>query len=185
MAEIQDQKHIYEISVSDIIVGDEWSAPRQNKIERYRAYFRKKGVLAHRVVINENNKLRDGYATYLIAKENGIESLEAVRVKDSDMFHKLVVGYHVRRTEDGYYKGDEKRLYMWLAKHGKPIVPGDILLAETGDRRCLVRVAYTDYVIGEDNISKHKRIVRHIKAPRFKTKRKSKAAHMPAAIPDA
>ena len=66
------QKHI---KVTDIIITDDFkmSIPSTYKMNKYRKFFEKNGKIDKKILLDNENRLLDGYIRYLILVENNIE----------------------------------------------------------------------------------------------------------------
>lgn len=85
------------MKIADIIIKDQFKTcqPMENKIISARHYYEKNGKFKSSIAIY-NGALADGYITYLLAKEFGIEDIEVVNISPS--YRKrptiYVFGYH-------------------------------------------------------------------------------------------
>lgn len=92
--------------------------PKEKKMERKRLYYSDTGFLQSEIVLDSGNNLIDGYTSYLVAQENGIDTVQ--------------VRYGERQIIKGYHKtGGE--LYAWelpglLVGH---VAAGDKVLVHT------------------------------------------------------
>lgn len=79
------------IKVSDIIITDDFkkTIPSPEKVDKRRAFFRKKEKFNKRILVDGDNRLIDGYIRYLILVENNI-GYATVDVIDSN--------YHTAET---------------------------------------------------------------------------------------
>ncbi len=141
--------------IKDIHVG-KMTFPGVEKLKKYREYYEKEHKFAHAIVVDENNYIRDGYTTYIIANELGVKA-EVVRVDSSIPHKKVVIGRHV--TFDGEnYCINSSMAYRWFCKVDEAVVPGDILLANTQFGKRYMIVEKIDYVVGEYACSRDKSI---------------------------
>ena len=62
-----------------IRISYKWHPPRKEKMEKRREFYHTYGILYTPIVL-ERQILKDGYTSYLIAKENGIKYVKVVRV---------------------------------------------------------------------------------------------------------
>lgn len=92
--------------------------PKEMKMKRKRAYYADTGLLQSEIILDSENNLIDGYTSYLVAQENGIDT--------------VLVRYGERQIIKGYHKtGGE--LYAWelpglLVGH---VAAGDKVLVHT------------------------------------------------------
>lgn len=103
------------------------SPPRQARYNYYLKYYKETGRLAHSIVVDENRLLRDGYISYLLAKEYGIRDVIIEEALKEQPIFKTVIGRHV----DAAQNPTCRKRYQWIYKKREPVVPGDILLANT------------------------------------------------------
>ena len=155
-----------EVIHMDLLIPENMTEPHRMKIERYRAYYRRKWDFAHEIIIDENNHIRNGYCSYLIAKEFGLQTVSVLRIDSSIPFEKVVSAYHVRR-KNGVYAQASGKAYTWRANVRKPVIPGDILLVKTGERTCLVRVGRVGYAVGEEDCARYDEALKHIESCRL------------------
>ena len=131
-----------------------------NKLKTYEEYYDGKKRFAHGIVVDENNILRDGYATYLIAKEKNAAP-EIMCARSTQPVRKIVHGIHVRKTEDGY-EDKSDRIYVWYYDLKEAVVPGDILRVRTRFGKDLIRVCKVSYVAGVYSCrGRHKNVCCH------------------------
>lgn len=62
-----------------IRISYKWHPPREEKMEQRRKFYFDYGTL-YTPIILERHILKDGYTSYLIAKENNIKYVKVVRV---------------------------------------------------------------------------------------------------------
>jgi len=72
--------------------------PKEKLMQRKRLYYAENGLLQAEIILDSGNNLIDGYTSYLVAQENGIDSVP--------------VRYGERQIIKGRHKADGK-LYMW------------------------------------------------------------------------
>ena len=116
------------------------------KLKAYEEYYDRKKTFAHGIVVDENNVLRDGYATYLIAKKKNV-SPEIMCARSTQPVRKVVQGIHIRKTEDGF-EDKSDRIYAWYYDLREAVVPGDILCVGTKNGKGLIRVYRIFYAAG-------------------------------------
>ena len=144
------------------IQTDAMSEPSPEKLRYYEQYFEKTHELPHAIVVDENRQLRDGYVSYLLAKKYGV-SAEVCEMVSGQPLRKIVKGVHVEFSDGKWRKKSDKR-YIWIYPLKEPVVPGDILLANTkagADFICVHRIEYT---AGQEFCSKYKKIRKHMNA---------------------
>lgn len=56
------------------------TSPTKLKMEIKKEYYNKHKKFQSQVIVNKNNKLIDGYTTYLIAKQEQLKYIKVVRV---------------------------------------------------------------------------------------------------------
>ena len=141
---------------------DAMSNPSPEKLWYYEEYYQKTHELPHAVVVDENRQLRDGYISWLLAKKYGVPA-EVCEMVSAQPLRKIVKGVHVEFSDGKWRKKSDKR-YIWIYPLKEPVVPGDILLANTkagADFICVHRIEYT---AGQEFCSKYKKIRKHMNA---------------------
>lgn len=149
----------------DKIDCSQMKPPLDYKIKYYEEYYKKTGKLPHKILIDENYQIIDGYISYLLARkynikyEIGYEPL--VYFAESGVCHKkIVIGRHVVfNDEDIAVTG--KRYYHWFYNKKTPVVPGDILLARTAKGKAYIVVDKIDYAMGSKECSLYKDVIRN------------------------
>lgn len=122
------------------------TAPKAAKLEYYRKYFEGKEMSAHRmtypnpIVIDEHNRLLDGYISYLLMKERGLESAECFLVSEGTVLKKYVNGVHLLNKAGA----TSQKRYTWAYPLREPVVRGDILVADTSRGKKLIQVTSVD-----------------------------------------
>ena len=145
--------------LSEVVIKG-MSPVKENKLKTYEEYYDRKHTFAHGIVVDENNVLRDGYATYLIAKEKSAIP-EIMCARSTQPIRKIVQGVHVRKTEDGF-EDKSCRIYAWYYDLREAVVPGDILCVRTKYGRDLIRVYRIFYAAGAYSCRKrHKKVCCH------------------------
>ena len=71
------------VALDDIIIKEEFanSTVRESKLNRIRSYYSEHGYIDKPITINRKNVLWDGYARYLVLKENN-EKYATVEVRN-------------------------------------------------------------------------------------------------------
>ena len=113
-------------------------------------------------MVDENKQLRDGYISWLLAKKYDVQADVYEMVSDQPL-RKIVKGMHVELS-GGKWRRKSERRYTWIYPLKEPVVPGDILLANTkagADFICVHRIEYT---AGQEFCSKYKKIRKHMNA---------------------
>ena len=113
--------------------------PSTNKMISYRDYYNKHGEFKSQIVI-DGNTLVNGYTTYLLCKEFGIESIDVVSVNYRKSPTVYIFGYH---PEDA-----SRKEYVWRLQkdletglnYDCEIEAGDIVPVQTkrGDTNIVV-----------------------------------------------
>lgn len=72
------------IDIDKIKVKWTWkqSYPREEKLTRKKQFYNDNGYCEDRIILNKNNKLLDGYTSYVIAKELGFKEVKIIRDKN-------------------------------------------------------------------------------------------------------
>ena len=150
--------HTNVCDVNEIIIRG-MSLVCKEKMLKYSAYYERKRKFAHGIIVDENNVLRDGYTTYLLAKRDG-GCPEIMRVKSDQVFKKIVIGKIVKETENGLVE-TSKKTYTWYCDLRSAVVPGDILYAKAKNNRVKMRVDKVSYVAEPYLCTKHKNVIKH------------------------
>ena len=103
---------------------------------------------------------RDGYISYLLAQKYGAPADICEMVSEQPL-RKIVTGRHVEFSHGKWRKKSEKR-YVWIYPLKAPIVPGDILLANTKSGGDLICADSIDYIAGQEFCAKYKKIRKHM-----------------------
>ena len=136
--------------IGKIIIQDMKPVPEE-KMKRYTDYFREKNKYVHAIVVDENHVLRDGYTTYLLAKENHNERPNVIQVCSGQIFKKVVIG-----KIDG-----EDKYGIWYYEIDPAVIPGDILLVETEQGPKEICVEKIAYLAGPHYCSVHQHVLEH------------------------
>lgn len=130
----------------------EMSRPLDKKYARYEAYFKETGRLAHPIVVDEHGRLRDGYISYLLAKQYELTDIRVsvMEAMASQPIYKVVTGRHVvHAKDDDGFEIKSQRLYNWVCNIREAVVPGDVLLVGTRRGTELMRVDRIDMRTGK------------------------------------
>ena len=122
------------------------TAPKIEKMEYYRNYFKDK-VLSedeltypNPIVVDEKNNLLDGYTSYLLMKEGGLEAAQCLLADPGTILKKYVCGVHMLDKNGS----TAKKWYTWAYPHKEPVVPGDVLVVNTRLGKKLIKVTCVD-----------------------------------------
>lgn len=135
------------------------SRPSARKYDRYEQYFIRTGNLPHRILVDENRRLRDGYISCLLARKYNLKA-EICEVLSTQPSKKIVIGRHASPADGKFLCRGVKR-YMWTYGLKAPVLPGDILLADTKNGKACVCVESIGYVTGEKFCASYRRILKH------------------------
>lgn len=120
---------IEKFPVTEIIISEDFknTPPTERKMQYKREHLKNKGVLKKNIIINDENVLIDGYTTYLLAMENGMNDVPVIR------------GY-VEIVEAVHKKGG--KAYSWKVPTHLigAISPGDKCIVQTSSGAKYVRV---------------------------------------------
>lgn len=69
---------IHKVKLRDIVIPIEFqnTKPRFRKMVYKREFFRKNGYFESKIILNKDFMLIDGYTSYIIAEENGMEYVD-------------------------------------------------------------------------------------------------------------
>lgn len=123
----------------------------EEKFNRYEKYYKAKGSYVHGIVVDENNVLRDGYITYLLAKDN--ERIPDIMLaRKNQMLKKAVIGRYVTHTANGFEKTNEDK-DVWYYDIEPAVIPGDILKVQTNQGERMICVERIIYLVGSHDCS--------------------------------
>lgn len=131
---------IEELQLEKIDISN-MTMPNPQKMSYYRQYVEGGESVAERlkhlcpIVIDRENKLVDGYTTYLFMKEQGIEKATCLIVEKENNVKKYVSGIHLPENNRS-----TKKEYRWKCSIDEPVVPGNILVANTRYGEKLIKV---------------------------------------------
>ena len=115
--------------IKEIIISEDFknTPPTERKMQYKREHLKNTGVLKKNIIINDENILIDGYTTYLLAMENGVDYVSVIR------------GY-VEIVEAVHKKGG--KAYSWKVPDSLigTISPGDKCIVHTSLGAKYVRV---------------------------------------------
>lgn len=112
---------IEKFPIKEIIISEDFknTPPTEGKMQFKREYLKKTGVLKKNIIINDENVLIDGYTTYLLALEHGMDHVPVIR------------GY-VEIVEAVHKKGGKE--YSWK-------VPTQLIGSINSGDKCVVRTS--------------------------------------------
>jgi len=138
--------------------------PRDVKYGRYETYYLEHKELAHRIIVDENKKIRDGYISYLLAKKYGCKA-DIIEVPKRSAVSKLVMGHHVEYDkEQNAYIVKKSKSYAWIYNLKEAVVTGDILIVQTSKGHAYMQVERITNIAGKDEIRKYKKAIGNITA---------------------
>lgn len=136
--------------------------PRDGKYNCYERYYLENKELAHRIIVDQTKKIRDGYISYLLAKKYGCK-VDVIEVPKESVISKMVIGHHVEYDqEQKIYRVKTSKRYAWIYNLKEAVVEGDILLVQTGKGHAYMQVEKITNIAGKDAISKHKKVLSNI-----------------------
>ena len=94
------------ILLPEIVIPKHYCAPKQFKMEKCRAYYRKNHKLDRDIIIDDNHVLLDGYCAYLVLMENGVKEADVV-ISDVSKYQD-----HCTTYVYGKHEGNDK-VYVW------------------------------------------------------------------------
>ena len=99
--------------------------PKENKLNKIRAFYRDNGCLDEPIIINEDNVLVDGFTRYLVAKENHLIFVPIDRIDSAKTFE-FVGGYMVKSNG----KLNKNKLYWFINKKHLSLHKGDRVIVQ-------------------------------------------------------
>ena len=155
-----------DVCLLDEIIVRHMSRPSAQKYDYYEQYYTRTGNLPHRILVDENRCLRDGYISYLLAQKYHLKA-EICEVLSTQPSKKIVIGRIATRTKGSFLCRGAKR-YMWIYDLRSPVIPGDILVADTKKGKVFVCAESIGYLTGEKFCAMHRRIRRHVRCEEMK-----------------
>ena len=75
---IYESGYSYCVKLKDIVIPAEFQAtrPRYRKMMFKREFFNRNGIFESSIVLDKEFTLKDGYTSYIIAKENGMKYVD-------------------------------------------------------------------------------------------------------------
>ena len=112
---------IEKFPVKEIIISEDFknTTPTERKMQYKREHLKNTGVLKKNIIINDENILIDGYTTYLLAMENGMDYV-------------LIIRGYVEIVEAVHKKGG--KAYSWK-------VPASLIGSISPGDKCIVRTS--------------------------------------------
>ena len=138
--------------------------PRDSKYRRYERYYLENKELVHGIIVDETKKIRDGYISYLLAKEYGCK-VDIMEAPNESPVFKLVIGHHVEYNEEQCVyiaKSDER--YSWIYNLEEAVVVGDILIVQTAKGQAYIQVDKITNTAGKEVVNIHKKAISNITA---------------------
>lgn len=148
-----NREYLESVDVSLMMEPAEW------KYRYYEQYYFKTGRLPFGILVDENRVLRDGYISYLLWRTYSVEP-EAWTLHSSCVSMKTVVGRKaIRHGGRFYFRESERnaRLYDLDA----PVVPGDVVIADSKGGYVFVGVEEVRYVAGGPSMGQYRRARKH------------------------
>lgn len=143
----------------DEIQNTHMSNPSPHKFWYYEQYYLDTKKLPHAIVVDENNCLRDGYISYLLAEKYRIEP-DVYESVSNQPLKKVVTGRHVK-FENGEWITKSNKKYTWIYTLKNPVVKGDILIVNTKIGVDFICVDKVDYIAGTEFCKEYKKVTKH------------------------
>lgn len=156
---------IINISSSDIDCSG-MSEPNSEKYKYYEDYFKKTGRMAHNILIDENNRIVDGYISLLLADKykdsmKKWQNPEIFKVNAAVPHAKVVFGRHVNVCgADITIRGPQ--YFAWIYDRREPVIPGDILKVDTKKGEAYMVVEKIKYIAGKKNCDEYRKVIEHM-----------------------
>lgn len=148
-----DREYLESVDVSHMMEPAEW------KYRYYEQYYFKTGRLPFGILVDENRVLRDGYISYLLWRTYGVEP-EAWQLHSSCASMKTVVGRKAIRHGGRFYFREPER-NAWLYDLDAPVVPGDVLIADSKGGYAFIGVEEVRYAAGGPFAGQYRRARKH------------------------
>lgn len=139
---------------------DHMRKPSKKKLQYYEKFYQESHSLAHGIVVDEHGRLRDGYTSYILAQKYGV-SPSIYEAFAKQPLKKVIKGRHVVRRE-GTWEVKSNKFYGWNYMLKAPVVPGDILKADTKKGQVFVCVDRIEYATGKEFCEEYKDIIKHM-----------------------
>lgn len=153
-----------DISLSDIDCSG-MTEPRPEKYKYYEDYYKETGCVPHDILIDENNRIVDGYISLLLTNKyrKNMSSWQKPyihRVNSSVPHKKIVIGHHVNVSEsDVSIRGPQ--YFKWIYNRKEPVVLGDILKVDTKKGDAYMVVEQIKYIAGAKHCARYKKVIEH------------------------
>lgn len=132
------------------------------KYNRYEKFYMANKVLAHGIIVDEEQKIRDGYISYLLSQKYGC-NIDIIEVPKDSPISKLVIGHHVEYdNEQKDYVIKTGKRYAWLYTIHDAVVPGDILLVQTSKGNAYMQVEKVTVIAGKEATNRYKKVKRNL-----------------------
>lgn len=156
---------IINIPLSDVDCSD-MTEPRSEKYKYYEDFYKQTGGMAHDILIDENNRIVDGYISFLLVNKykkdmKMWQKPDIYRVNSSVPHRKIVIGRHVNVSgSDISIRGPQ--YFKWIYDKKDPVVSGDILKVDTRKGDAYMVVEKIDYIAGAKNCAQYKKVIDHM-----------------------
>ena len=145
-----NKKDITDIELSDHL---------REKLQYYEAYYKRTGKLAHDIIVDEENRLVDGFTSWYLAKRYNL-NVDVFQCLNGAPVKKVVRGRHVVAKDEKWKIANDK-FYSWVYTLRKPVIPGDVLQVWTAKGLAYMQVEDICYVTGKEFCSQYKRVRIH------------------------
>ena len=125
----------------DKIDTSNMSEPNPEKMNYYRKYIESNESVSEclkrlkPIVIDNNKRIVDGYITYLLMREHEIKKVKCFIAREGCIMKKYISGIHLPESKKG-----SRKEYRWKCSIEEPVVPGDIVVANTRYGEKMVKV---------------------------------------------
>ena len=146
-------------NIDDIIVKED-GILSEEKLSRYKEYYKRTRDYAHGIVVDDENLLLDGYITYLLAKDDGRITPGIMQVRHGQVFKKVVSGKYAEEINGEFFVTKESS-GVWYYELEEAVVPGDMLVVRNDDEEKYICVRNIRYVAGPHDCSIYKPVYKH------------------------
>lgn len=147
--------------LDQIRVREGWETKKEaaEKLQYYESYYKCTGKLAHDIMVDEENRLVDGFTSCYLAKKYGL-NVDVFQCLNGAPVKKVVRGRHVTAKDEKWKIANDK-FYSWVYTLRKPVVPGDVLQVWTEKGLAYMQVEDICYVTGKEFCSQYKKVRIH------------------------
>lgn len=125
--------------------------PKPEKVQEKERYFQETGLFSSEIILDSNNRLIDGYISYLLAVQHGLE--------------RIPVRYGKRQIVKAYHRPGGK-IYIWELPERliDQVSPGEKLIVMTSKGIRIVTVKVVEEYNPDQHIDRVRQVIRKKKS---------------------